>query len=58
LPDPEQRFIGREEFLDILGGASHLSAADLWAEGLAQECMDAAAAQDVSSIVVPSLRPL
>ena len=36
LSDPEQRFISRDELLDVLGGVSHLSAADLWVSTTAE----------------------
>lgn len=56
LPDPDQRMISREELLDVLGGVSQLSAADRWAEDLGTEYVGAAAAEDLDSVVVPSLR--
>ncbi len=52
----EERFISREEILEVLGGLSYIPAEDRWADGLVAEYVTKAAAECIDQIVVPTVR--
>lgn len=56
LSEPDDRFISRQEIVDVLGGVSQLMTADRWAEGLGAEYVAAAVSEDLASVIVPKLR--
>src|SRR3954453_10093611 len=55
LPDPDDRFVSRDEILAILGGVAQLAEADRWTGSLAGEYLTAVASENVDDLVVPTL---
>lgn len=55
LPDPDSRFISREEIVAILGGVAQLAETDRWTGFLAGEYLTVVSSENVDNLVVPTL---
>lgn len=55
LPDPDDRFISRNEIVAILGGVAQLTEADRWTGLLSGEYVTAVSSENVDDFVVPTL---
>jgi hypothetical protein len=55
LPEPEDRFISRDEIVAIVGDVARLAEADRWTGSLAAEYLTAVASEKVDDLVVPAL---
>jgi len=55
LPDPDDRFISRDEIVAIVGDVARLAEADRWTGSLAAEYLTAVASEKIDDLVVPGL---
>lgn len=55
LLDPDDRFISKDEIVDVLGGVAHVAEADRWTGSLTAEYMAAVSSEKIDDLVVPTL---